>query len=85
MKNFIIFFDKIVNRPSYKFFLNFFFLKNNFYFNLKNLMYIHFFINIKKNFNIKLLKFNYNFYKNFIFYFFLINSILQLYIIVILI
>lgn len=77
MKFFINFFDKITNRPSYKFFLNLFFLKNNFYFNFKTLSYIHFFTNIQKNFNIKLLKFNYLFYKNFIFYFLLLNLLIQ--------
>lgn len=84
MKSFITFFDKIINRPSHKFFLNFFFLKNNFYFNLKNILFIHFFTNLKNTFNIKLLKFNYYFYKNFILYFFLLNSLIQLYIIFIL-
>jgi hypothetical protein len=84
MKSFILFFDKIINRPSHKFFLNFFFLKNNFYFNFKNILFIQFFTNLKNTFNIKLLKFNYYFYKNFILYFFLLNSIIQIYIIFVL-
>ena len=84
MKIFILFFDQITNRPSYKFFLNFFFLKNNFYFNFKNLLFIHFFLNLKKTFNLKILKFNYYLYKNFILYFFLLNILIQLYILIIL-
>jgi len=84
MKFFLSFFDNTVIRPSYKFFLNIFFLKNSFYFNLKSIIYIHFFTNLKNIFKIKLLKFNYTFYKNFILYFFLINCIIQLYIIFIL-
>lgn len=83
MKFFLDLFDKILNRPSYKFFLNFFFLKNNFYFNLKNLSYIHFFTNVQKIFKIKNLKFNYSFYKNFIFYFLLLNLMIQFIVILI--
>jgi len=76
MKFFLNFFDKITNRPSYKFFLNFFSLKNTFYFNFKTLSYIHFFTNIQKSFNIKLVKFSYLFYKNFIIYFLLFNLLI---------
>lgn len=84
MKTFILFFDKITNRPSYKFFLNLFFLKNSFFFNFKNLLFIHFFVNLKNTFNIKLLKFNYYWYKNFILYFFILNIFIQIYILTIL-
>lgn len=84
MKNFILFFDNIINRPSYKFFLNFFFLKNSFYFNLKNIAFIHFFVNLKNTFNMRIIKFNYYLYKNFILYFLLSNVFIQLYILVIL-
>lgn len=84
MKFFITFFDSIVHRPSYKFFLNLFLLKNSFYFNFKNLVYIHFFINLQKELKIKFIKINYYFYKNFILYFFIINILIQLYIILIL-
>ena len=83
MKFFLTFFDKSTNRPSHKFFLNIFFLKNSFFFNLKSVIYIHFFTNLKNLLKIKLLKFNYIFYKNFIFYFFIINILIQLYIIII--
>lgn len=84
MKFYLTFFDKTINRPSHKFCLNIFFLKNSFYFNLKNVLYIHFFTNLKNIFKIKLLKFNYIFYKNFILYFFIINIFIQLYIVMIL-
>lgn len=78
MKFFLTFFDNIVYRPSYKFFLNLFFIKNNFYFNFKNLIFINFFTNINKKFNIKILKFSYIFYKNFILYFILVNILIQI-------
>ena len=84
MKFFLSFFDNIVNRPSYKFFLNIFFLKNSFYFNLKSIIYIHFFTNLKNIFKIKLLKFNYTFYKNFLLYFILTIFMIQSYIVFIL-
>ena len=48
MKLFVNFFDNILNRPSHKFFSNLFFLKYNAYFNVKNLNYIHIFLNLKK-------------------------------------
>ena len=78
MKFFLTFFDNVVYRPSYKFFLNLFFIKNNFYFNFKNLIFINFFTNINKKFNIKILKFSYIFYKNFILYFILVNILIQI-------
>jgi hypothetical protein len=78
MKFFLTFFDSMINRPSNKFFLNFFFLKNSFYFNLKNILFIHFFINLQKSFNLKILKFNYTFYKNLILYFLIINIVIQI-------
>lgn len=83
MKFFLMFFDKIIYRPSYKFYLNLFILKNTFYFNFKNLIYIHFFTNLKNNFNINFIKINYVFYKNFIFYFILINLVVQCFIVLI--
>jgi hypothetical protein len=85
MKFFLTFFDSMVNRPSNKFFLNFFFLKNSFYFNLKNVLFIHFFINLQRTFHLKIIKFNYVLYKNIIFYFIILNVIIQFFIVFILI
>ena len=78
MKFFLHFFDHVVYRPSHKFMLNLFYLKNNFYFNFKNLLFINFFTNISKKFNITVLKFSYIIYKNFVLYFILINLLIQL-------
>ncbi len=83
MKFFLKFFDHVVYRPSHKFATNLFFLKNNFYFNFKNLLFISFFINISKKLNIKILKFSYLFYKNFILYFLLLNIFFQLFLLMI--
>lgn len=84
MKFFLSVFDDTLNRPYTKFLFNIFVLKNNFYFNFKNIIYIHFFTNIQKLFKIKVLKFNYIFFKNLVIYFTIINIIVQLYFIVIL-
>lgn len=78
MKFFLNFFDNVIYRPSYKFMLNLFYIKNNFYFNFKNLIFINFFTNVSKKFNIKILKFSYLFYKNFILYFILLNILIQI-------
>ena len=48
MKFFLSVFDDTLNRPYTKFLFNIFVLKNNFYFNFKNIIYIHFFTNIQK-------------------------------------
>lgn len=85
MKFFLHFFDHIVYRPSYKFKVNLFYLKNNFYFNFKNLLFINFFTNISKRLNITILKFSYVIYKNFILYFILINIIIQFWLILVII
>lgn len=84
MKLFVNFFDNILNRPSHKFFSNLFFLKYNAYFNVKNLNYIHIFLNLKKKFTVKLFKFNYSFYFNFLVYFIVANVAIQFFIILIL-
>lgn len=63
--------------------LNLFYLKNNFYFNFKNLLFINFFTNVNKRFTITILKFSYVFYKNFILYFILINLLIQILLIII--
>ena len=81
MKLFANYYDSLQNRPSYNFFLNLFFLKNISYFNLKNLNYIHIFVNLNNFFKIKTFKFNYSFYNNFIIYFIIINLIIQFFII----
>jgi hypothetical protein len=83
MKLFVNFFDNLINRPSNKFSMNLFFLKNSLYFNLKNINYIHIFINLKKFFSIKIFKFNYTIYNHFLIYFTIINIILQLIVIVV--
>jgi hypothetical protein len=77
MKLFINVFDNLINKPSKKFFLNLFFLKNNLYTILKNINYIHIFLKIKKIFAIKIFKFNYRLYNNFIIYFILLNILIQ--------
>lgn len=77
MKFFTNFFDKIIYKPIFNYSNNLFFLKNNFYTIYKNILFIHFFINLKKKFKIKFIKFTYFFYKNFITYFILINIIIQ--------
>ena len=77
MKFFLTFFDAIQNRPSYKFFLNLFFIKNNQYFSLKQLNYIHIFYNLTNYLKLKFFKFNYMYYVNFIFYFLVINFVFQ--------
>lgn len=73
MKFIINFFDKLQNRPSYKFAINIFLLKMNTYFSLKQTLYIHIFLHIKKMLQVKLFKFNYIIYNNFILYFIIIN------------
>jgi hypothetical protein len=77
MKFFLTFFDTVQNRPAYKFFCNFFILKNNQYYSVKYLNYIHLFYNVTTYMQIKLFKFNYVFYTNFIIYFILLNCISQ--------
>ena len=77
--------NKLNNRPSYKFFLNLFLFKNNAFYNLKNLSYIHIFLTIKNRFTLKFFKFNYSYYNNFILYFTLINILTQLFIAMIII
>lgn len=85
MKLFINYYNNIINKPYSKFSLNIFFLKNIQYLHIKNLYYIHFFINLKNNFLVKHLKFNYHIFKNFIYYFIILNILIQLFIIIILI
>jgi|LakMenE18May11ns_1017448.scaffolds.fasta_scaffold9142657_2 hypothetical protein len=85
MKFFLSIFDNTLNRPYSKFLLNIFILKNNFYFNFKNIIYIHLFTNVQKIFKIKILKFNYIFFKNTVIYFTIINILIQLYLIIVLI
>lgn len=77
MKLMTSYYDKIQNRPMHKFFLNLFFLKNNAYFSLKQIMYIQIFYNIKNSFQIKLFKFNHTFYDNFVLYFIATNIATQ--------
>ena len=78
MKFFLALFDNTLNRPYIKFLFNIFSLKNNFYFNFKNINYIHFFTNVKKLFKIKILKFNFFFFKYLVVYFTIFNIITQL-------
>ena len=77
MKFFLALFDNTLNRPYIKFLFNIFSLKNNFYFNFKNINYIHFFTNVKKLFKIKILKFNFFFFKYLVVYFTIFNIITQ--------
>jgi hypothetical protein len=84
MKFFLSVFDDTLNRPYIKFLFNIFILKNNFYFTFKNIIYIHFFTNIQKLFKIKILKFNYIFFKNLVIYFTMLNIFIQVYFIVVL-
>lgn len=85
MKFFLALFDDIINRPYSKFLSNMFILKNNFYFNFKNINYMHFFSNIKKLFKIKILQFKFFFYKYLVIVFFYFNLITQFYILYIVI
>lgn len=85
MKFILNFYDIYLSRPSTKYFLNLFFLKNNLYFIIKNINYIHIFIKFKKLFNIKVFQFNYKMYLNFIIYFIVLNIFLQLFITLLLI
>ena len=85
MKFFLSVFDDTLNRPYTKFLFNIFVLKNNFYFNFKNIIHIHFFTNVKKIFKIKILKFNFIFFKNLVVYFTLCNIFTQLYLLLILV
>jgi len=84
MKFFLAVFDETLNRPYTKFLFNIFILKNNFYFNFKNIVYIHFFTNVRKLFKVKVLKFNYTFFKNLAVYFTVVNIVTQVCIILIL-
>jgi hypothetical protein len=83
MKLIINFYNNLKLKPSHKFYLNLFFFKNMFSFNLKQLQYIHIFTAIKKVWKIKIFKFNYSLYFYFIIVFLIINIILQLLIIII--
>ena len=82
MKLIANYFNHILTKPTTLFFLNIFFLKNNLYFNIKYLLYIHTFLNIKSFLKIKILKFNYSMYNNFIFYFIILNILSQIIIII---
>ena len=83
MKFFMNVYDNFIFRPSNKYSINLFFLKNNLYFYIKNINYIHIFLKFKKIFNIKIFKFNYNVYLNFISYFILLNILMQLFLTII--
>lgn len=66
MKYYLTFYSNILNRSSYKFLLNIFFLKNNNGLPLSHTLFPHFFINTK-NLKIKFLKSNsINFYWSFL-------------------
>ncbi len=80
MKFFLNYYDNLLNRPTYKFFLNLFFLKNNQYFVIKQLNFIHIYLHLIKKLKIKIFKFNYIFYNNFIIYFIIINIVSQIFI-----
>lgn len=80
MKFILNFYDNYLSRPSTKFYYNLFFLKNNLYFNIKSINYIHIFVKFQKLFNIKVFKFTFNVYLNFIIYFILFNIFLQFFI-----
>lgn len=82
MKIVLSYFDALQNRPSYKFFLNLFFLTNSPYFYITQLNYIHIFTNLKKLLKVKFFKTNYNVYDKFIFYFIILNSVLQIYVLI---
>lgn len=78
MKFYLKFFDNLQNKPSYKFFINLFFLKQNQYFSIKQITHMHFFLNLKRYFRIKVLKFTYSYYVNVISTLTFINLFLQL-------
>jgi hypothetical protein len=82
MKFILTFYDLYLSRPSTKYFLNLFFLKNNLYFNIKTINYIHIFTKFKKLFIIKIFKFNYTVYLNFIIYFIILNLLIQLFVVI---
>lgn len=82
MKSIINFYDKLPNRPFFKFCLNIFPIKYNSYFTLKQLKYIHIFCNVKKLFKIKIFKFNYHFLNTMIFYFIMFNLLIQVLLII---
>jgi hypothetical protein len=82
MKSIINFYDKLQNRPSYKFFLNIFSIKEIYYFSIKQIYYIQIFFKIINYLKIKIFKFNYNLYNYFIVFFIVINIILQLILII---
>lgn len=81
MKFFLYVFDETLNRPYTKFLFNLFLLKNNVYFNLKNINYIHFFTNVQKLFKVKILNFKFSFFKHLVITFFFFNIFTQIYII----
>ena len=56
MSFFFTIFKKLINRPSFKFKLNLFFLKESLSLSFKHLIYIHIFINIQSKLKIKLFK-----------------------------
>ena len=79
MNFFLNFFNLKINKPSFKFFNNLFFLKNIQNVNIKQLNYIHIFFNLTNYLKIKIFKFHYRFYLNFIFFFILFNLLIQVF------
>ena len=77
MKFFINYYNIYSNKPYNKFLINLFFLKNSLFFKYKNLLYIYIFTNIKRKFNVNLIKFNELFFNNIIIYFIIINISIQ--------
>jgi|LakMenEpi03Aug12_release.lakeMendotaPanAssembly.Ray.scaffolds.fasta_scaffold3731633_1 hypothetical protein len=77
MKLIIKFYNNLKLKPSYKFFFNLFFIKNISSYIIKQLQYISLFISLSKILKIKFFKFNYSLYMYIIWYFILINIIIQ--------
>jgi len=80
MKFYLNWFDNSLNKPSLKFSLNLFFLKFTQYFSLKQLNFLHIFLNIQNLFLIKTFKLNYTLHNIVIISFFCLNIVLQLFI-----
>jgi len=78
MKLIIKYYNNLKLKPSHRFFINLFFLKNIKLYLLKQLNYISIFSSLTKILKIKFFKFNYTYYIYFTWIFIYINLVIQL-------
>lgn len=82
MKSFIMYYEKLHNRPMYKFFLNLFVLKEIYTFSIKHLQYIQIFLKLTKTLKIKLFKFSYVLFNRALLYYIIWNISSQIWILI---